>query len=125
MRKFYLLLRAPLRFGVAVALLPALAQEPVPPESHRMPLARKFSYACDGNVTVDVTLRGERARVVCKDKTYSMTQVKSGSGARYAQGSVVWWNKGYGGFLQDESDPNHPVMLAENCKQTSPTPTPR
>jgi len=87
-----------------------------------MPVARKFSYACDGNLTVDVTLRGERARVVFKEKTYSMTQVRSGSGARYAEGSIVWWNKGYEGFLQDESDPNHPVMLAENCKQTSPPP---
>jgi len=127
MRKHCLLLRAPLLVGVGVALLPAFAQQPVPPpaappQSHRMPVASKFSYACDGNVTVAVTLRGERARVVFKDKTYSMKHVKSGSGARYAEGSVVWWNKGYGGFLQDESDPNHPVMLAENCKQTSPTP---
>jgi putative lipoprotein len=129
MRKLHLLLRAPLLVGFALALLPAFAQEPVPPpaspappQSHRMPVARKFSYACDCNVTVDVALRGERARVVVKDKTYSMKHVKSGSGARYAEGSVVWWNKGYDGFLQDESDPNHPVMLAENCRQTSPTP---
>jgi membrane-bound inhibitor of C-type lysozyme len=110
----------------------SLAQEPAnnagqaapsaQPKSHRMPVARKFSYACDGGLTVNVTLREQNARVTFKDKSYSMKQVRSGSGARYADGTTVWWSKGYEGFLQDETDPNHPVKLAENCKQTSPQP---
>ena len=87
-----------------------------------MPVARKFSYACDGGITVNVTLREQNARVTFKDKSYSMKQVRSGSGVRYADGNIVWWNKVYEGFLQDESDPNHPAKLAENCKQTSPAP---
>jgi len=86
-----------------------------------MPVARKFSYTCNGGVAVDVTLRGERARVVFKDQSYSMKHMQSGSGARYSDGTIVWWNKGYEGFLQDESDPSHPKMLAENCKQVSPS----
>lgn len=103
-----------------------LSQEPsaqsTQPKSHRMPVPRKFSYACDGGVTVNVTLREQNARVTFKDKSYSMKQVRSGSGARYSDGTIVWWNKGYEGFLQDETDPNHPVKLAENCKQTAPPP---
>jgi len=102
------------------------AQEPstqsAQPKSHRMPVARKFSYSCDSGVTVNVTLREQNARVTFKDKSYSMKQVRSGSGVRYAKGNLVWWNKGYEGFLQDETDPSHPVKLADNCKQTSPRP---
>jgi len=122
--------------AVAALLLfgafPGFAQEPEAqpqssaqssqPKSHMMRVARQFSYICDGGTTVEVILRGERARVTLNQKTYAMKHVLSGSGARYAEGSVVWENKGYEGFLQDQADPNHPVMLAENCKQTSPPP---
>ena len=87
-----------------------------------MPVPRRFSYACDGGLTVNVSIREQTARVSFKDKSYSMRQVRSGSGARYAEGAIVWWNKGYEGFLQDETDSNHPTKLAENCKQTSPAP---
>lgn len=117
------------RFVASILLLfssVTLSQEPTAqspePKSHRMPVARKFSYACDDAITVSVTLREQTARVIFKDKSYSLKQVRSGSGARYSDGTIVWWNKGYTGFLQDESDPRHPVLLAQNCKQTSPPP---
>jgi membrane-bound inhibitor of C-type lysozyme len=92
------------------------------PKSHRMPVPRKFSYVCDGGLTVNVTIREQSARVSVKDESYSMRQVRSGSGARYVEGNIVWWNKGYEGFLEDETDPHHPIELAKNCKQTSPPP---
>jgi len=125
--------KATLRVAFSSALLllvacsfPTPAQEttspPAQPKSHRMPVPRKFSYTCDGGVTVNVTLRENRVRVTFKDKSYSMKQVRSGSGARYSDGTIIWWNKGYEGFLQDETDANHPVKLAENCKQVSPAP---
>ena len=125
--------KATLRVAFSSALLllvacsfPTPAQEttspPAQPKSHRMPVPRKLSYTCDGGVTVNVTLRENRVRVTFKDKSYSMKQVRSGSGARYSDGTIIWWNKGYEGFLQDETDANHPVKLAENCKQVSPAP---
>ena len=52
----------------------------------------------------------------------TMKQVRSGSGVRYSDGKIVWWNKGYDGFLEDETEASHPVKLAENCKQTLPPP---
>jgi len=91
---------------------------PGEPKSHRMPVPREFSYSCDGGIKVKVTLRENRARVTFKDKSFAMKQVESGSGVRYAQGHIVWTNKGLEGFLQDETDLNHPVKLAENCRQT-------
>jgi len=111
--------------SIAISLLSfssrAHAQEttssPARPKSHRMPVPREFSYSCDGGIAVKVTLRENHARVTFKDKSYAMNQVESGSGVRYAQGHIVWWSKGPEGFLQDETDPNHKVKLAENCKQ--------
>lgn len=113
-----------LSFLAASSLSPARGPvgQAAQPKSHRMPVARKFSYACDGGLTVNVTIREQSARVSFKDESYSMRQVRAGSGVRYAEGRIVWWNKGYEGFLQDETDPNHPIKLAENCKQTSPPP---
>jgi membrane-bound inhibitor of C-type lysozyme len=101
---------------------PPTTQSAAQPKSHRMPVARKFSYACDGGLSVNVTLREQNARVTFRDKSYSMKQVRSGSGVRYSDGKIVWWNKGYDGFLEDETDASHPVKLAENCKQTLPPP---
>lgn len=79
-------------------------------------------YNCDGGATLTVYLREHTARVIFKDKTYLVHQVEAASGTRYSDGTVVWWSKGYDGFLQDETNPSQPVMLAENCHQVSPTP---
>lgn len=98
------------------------AAAPGAPKSHRMPAQHNFTYACDGGLKVKVSLRETSARVIFKDKSYAMKQVESGSGVRYSDGPIVWWSKGYDGFLQDETDPGHPVTLAENCKQVSPRP---
>jgi len=92
------------------------------PKSHRMPVTHKFSYSCDAGATVVVYLRETNARVVLGDKSYSMKQVPAASGTRYSDGTVVWWSKGYDGFLEDQTDPNQPVKLAEGCKQVSPPP---
>ena len=54
-----------------------------------------------------------------RDKSYAMNRVESGSGVRYAEGHIIWWSKGLTGFLEDETDPKHPVKLAENCQQLS------
>jgi putative lipoprotein len=109
--------------GIAFfAPIPIIAQEASPPESHRMPMAHKFSYACDGGATVVVYLRETNARVIFGDRSYLMKQVEAASGTRYSDGTVVWWSKGYDGFLEDAANPGQPVMLAGNCKQVSPPP---
>jgi membrane-bound inhibitor of C-type lysozyme len=121
--KAFPLATASIATSLLIFLFPAPAQEtassPAQPKSHRMPVPRKFSYSCDGGTTVKVTLRETHARVTFKDKSYAMKQVESGSGVRYAEGHIVWWSKGFEGFLQDETDSDHPVKLAENCKQIS------
>src|SRR5215472_8691845 len=110
--------KAEIRLLAGIALLsaiPSAAQEAPPPTSHRMPMAHKFSYACDNGKTVVVYLRETNARVIFGDKSYSMKQVEAASGTRYSDGAVVWWSKGYNGFLEDQTNPNQPVTLAANC----------
>lgn len=87
-----------------------------------MPVRYVFIYNCDAGTTLTVYLREHIARVIFKDKSYSMHQVEAASGTRYSDGKVAWWSKGYEGFLQDESNPSEPLMLAENCHQVSPPP---
>src|SRR5690349_21094586 len=47
-----------LSFLAASSLSPARGPvgQSAQPKSHRMPVARKFSYACDGGLTVNVTI---------------------------------------------------------------------
>jgi len=118
---------ASIAFSLLTSSFPTHAQaapsSPGQAKSHRMPVPRKFSYRCDGGTALKVALRENHARVVFKDKSYAMTQVESGSGVRYAEGHIVWWSKGSEGFLEDETDPDHPVKLARNCQQV-PAKTP-
>ena len=112
-------------FAGLVQSVPAQESAPPaagPPRSHRMPVRFALIYNCDGSATLTVYLREHTARVIFKDKTYSVHQVEAASGTRYSDGKIVWWSKGYDGFLQDETNPSQPVMLAENCHQVSPTP---
>jgi putative lipoprotein len=92
------------------------APEPSAPRSHRMPMMRKFSYTCGGGAKVVVYLRERNARVSFREKSYAMKQVEAASGTKYSDGALVWWSKGEEGFLEDETKPDQPVRLAENCQ---------
>jgi len=111
-----------LAVGVALFLAAApfaMAQDTAPPsapESHRMPMMRRFSYRCDRGAKVVVFLRERNARVSFQDKEYAMKQVEAASGTKFSDGSIVWWSKGEEGFLEDETNAGQPVKLAENCK---------
>jgi putative lipoprotein len=106
--------------GTACALCAvAIAQETPPsstPKSHRMPVMHKFYYRCDGGAEVVVYLRERNARVTFQDKSYAMKQVEAGSGTKYSNGTMVWWSKGDEGLLEDDTKPEQPMKLAENCK---------
>jgi putative lipoprotein len=90
------------------------------PKSHRMPMMQKFAYSCDQGVKVSVFLRERNARVIFQNKTYQMKQTEAASGTRYSNGSIVWWSKGEQGFLEDDTQSDHPVRLADNCKLEMP-----
>lgn len=61
------------------------------PQTSATPIAARF--ACDG-VGVRVRFEAERAIVTVGDRTLSLPQTPTASGARYADGSTVFWNTG-------------------------------
>lgn len=64
------------------------------------PDAALGSYRCDGERRAWAVYTRDRARVVTGPDTYDLPLAISASGARYAQGDVVWWTKGDGAFLE-------------------------
>jgi membrane-bound inhibitor of C-type lysozyme len=100
------------------------SQATAPPNGSRA--AQRFRYVCEGGAPVVVVLRGETARVSFKGKVFHMKQTASASGARYSDGSMVWWNKGRDGFLQMDNPSGDGEMVAKDCHdQTPPDPTNR
>jgi membrane-bound inhibitor of C-type lysozyme len=127
----YLLLAGAMLCVVAQSLL---AQEPASqpqatasqPAASGAPAAQtawhRVSYACDNNTHVRVSYRGTIANVIFKGQLHPMKQVPSADGARYSDGKLVWWSKGNGGFLTEDTDggPSGPPRLADNCTQIAP-----
>jgi uncharacterized lipoprotein YbaY len=131
-----------MRTAIAISLLLALvffaaqaivAQEPQPPstapgqETPQNDLRRairwkQFEYTCDGGGKVFVWLTESQAKVTFQDRQYLLRQTPSADGERYSDGKTVWWGKGEGGFLQEDTSDGNGKMLAANCKLDSPSP---
>lgn len=136
------LLMLPITALVALAPVALLAQEPpAPPSSPATPGApatpaspaapaapavkraiewKEFEYGCEGGAKLRVYLHNETAKVVYKDKVYLMRQTRSADGGRYSDGTVVWWSKGNGGFLQEDTPDGNGEMIAKGCELDKP-----
>lgn len=77
---------------------------------------KEFQYTCDGGTKVTVYLSGSLAKVLFRDHQYLMKQTVSADGNRYSDGKLLWWGKGQGGFLQEDTPDGDGKMLAPNCK---------
>ena len=107
------------------------AQDPVaspaatpaePPQStlRRAIQWKRFDYTCEGGQKLVVYLHDQTAKVRYKNDNYLMKQTQSADGARYSDGKVVWWGKGNGGFLQEETATGNGAMILRDCKLDSP-----
>jgi putative lipoprotein len=67
-----------------------------------------------------VYLHNETAKVVYKDKVYLMRQTRSADGGRYSDERVVWWSKGNGGFLQEDTPDGNGEMIVKGCELDKP-----
>jgi putative lipoprotein len=81
---------------------------------------KRFEYLCDGNAKVIVYLREQTAKVRYADKQYLMKQTVSADGNRYSDGKLVWWGKGNGGFLQQDTPDGNGAMLVKDCTLVEP-----
>jgi putative lipoprotein len=100
------------------------AQEPAAPPAHNN--VRKairwthFAYTCQGGARLTVDLGDQLAKVSFGDKAYLMKQTMSADGNRYSDGKVVWWGKGNGGFLQEDTQEGNGKMIVQDCKLDKP-----
>jgi membrane-bound inhibitor of C-type lysozyme len=76
----------------------------------------RFDYTCKGGAKLAVYLHDPTAKVEYKGHQYLMRRTKSADGIRYSDGKVVWWNRGGGGFLQQDSQDGYGKMIVEGCK---------
>ncbi len=107
------------------------AQEPAaPPAENAAPAAhnnvrkairwKHFAYTCQGGAKLEVDLGDQLAKVSFADKAYLMKQTMSADGNRYSDGKVVWWGKGNGGFLQEDSPEGNGKMIVQGCQLDKP-----
>jgi uncharacterized lipoprotein YbaY len=97
---------------------PAPKTTPAPSPTEKPAIRwKRFDYVCEGGAPLTVYLHNQTVKVNFKEKMYFMKQVPSADGERYSDGKVVWWARGNGGFLQEDSSDGNGVMMAKDCKQ--------
>lgn len=112
--------------------LPSAAPQPSPPQQtanppvlkrppFRLAMLRKLYQCADG---VQLTLLQERdaVRITLNGQIYDLKLVAptpGATGSRYVDGAITWSLSENIGTLQNASDPAHPAILAEGCRQQS------
>ena len=105
---------------------PGAPATPSPPAAPAAPAVKRaiewkqFEYRCEGGAKLRVYLHNETAKVVYKDKVYLMRQTRSADGGRYSDERVVWWSKGNGGFLQEDTPDGNGEMIVKGCELDKP-----
>jgi uncharacterized lipoprotein YbaY/membrane-bound inhibitor of C-type lysozyme len=121
------------RLALLSALIgaPLFAQQPTtnapqaPPAQNQSNMVRAvrwkaFAYTCDGDAHLVVYLNGQLAKVRYNNIAYLMHQTTSADGNRYSDGKMVWWGKGNGGFLQEDTPDGNGKMIVQGCKLDKP-----
>ncbi|MGB9436093.1 MAG: YbaY family lipoprotein [Candidatus Acidiferrum sp.] len=126
------------RYASAVALGSllggmALGQEPGAPPSETRPGTppvhnnvrramqwKPFDYTCEGGAKLTVYLGEQLAKIRFGESAYLMKQTVSADGNRYSDGKVLWWGKGNGGFLQEDTPDGNGKMIVKDCKLDKP-----
>lgn len=82
--------------AAAVLGLAACSQMPDAPPSSIPPGSRQYEYTCADGTRFGVLMwpSGDRARLELGGVLYELKQVRSGSGARFSDGTTVYWSKG-------------------------------
>jgi len=76
---------------------------------------KRLDYTCEAGAKITVYLRDTTAKVRTHDHIYLMRQARSADGNRYSDGKVLWWSKGDGGFLQEDTPDGDGKMLMKGC----------
>jgi uncharacterized lipoprotein YbaY/membrane-bound inhibitor of C-type lysozyme len=104
------------------------AQTPNPPPEQGVPQSeirrairwKAVEYSCADGEKVSVQLSGTLAKVLFQGHQYLLKQTVSADGDRHSDGKLVWWGKGDGGFLQEDTPDGDGKFLAKDCKLEKP-----
>ncbi len=83
----------------------------------RMPVGKIHVFKCSDGVIAKVVYSetDETATVRFAGKTYKLKLVPSGSGAKYSDGKVVFWNKGTEALIQINGE-----LVHDGCRLLEP-----
>ena len=72
-----------------------------------------FEFVCHDGASVKVTYfeNGEKASLVYDGKVFKLKRTISGSGARYTDGHIVFWNKGDKALIEIDGE-----IIHEGCE---------
>lgn len=121
---------AALTWGTLLAAAIGAQETAPPPEQSQTPPAhnnvrkairwKRFDYTCEAGKKLTVYLGDTYAKISFGEQSYLMKQTVSADGNRYSDGKVVWWGKGDGGFLQEDSADGNGKMIVKDCKLDQP-----
>ena len=106
--------------GAAMAQEPAAAPAQGKSEMRMAIQWKRFDYTCEGGAKLTVYLHEQTAKVQYQQHLYVMNQTRSADGNRYSDGKVVWWGKGNGGFLQEDTPNWDGKMIVKDCQLEKP-----
>lgn len=81
---------------------------------------KRFDYTCEDGKKLTVYLGDTYAKISFGEQSYLLKQTVSADGNRYSDGKTVWWGKGNGGFLQEDSPDGNGKMIVKDCKLDQP-----
>jgi putative lipoprotein len=100
---------------------PAQSQNATPHNNVRRAIRwKRAQYTCESGKKLTVELGDTYAKISYADRSYLLKQTVSADGNRYSDGNVVWWGKGNGGFLQEDSPDGSGKMIVKDCKLDQP-----
>lgn len=93
-------------------LLAALATLSACASSMAPTIGNRIDWKCDRNAAFSVRFTTQSAQVFAGGQSYILPHAQSGSGARYANGAVEYWE--HGGSAQLSGAPGGPYA---NCRR--------
>ncbi|MBW2335916.1 MAG: MliC family protein [Deltaproteobacteria bacterium] len=70
----------------------------------RHPRTQTYVYECNDGYGFVARIEGENAWLFLPNGTISLPHVRSGSGARYSDGSITFWSKGEAALLETDGN---------------------